>query len=76
MARVVDPVCDMEFDDSAAADQSVWHNRTFYFCHPVCKKIFDAQPWRFVYKGNPNIKDGRPKILKLEFTRDDFDPAA
>ena len=69
MARVIDPVCGMEFEASAAAAESVYLDRTFHFCHPVCKKIFDANPSRFVY----SIK---PKILEPEFTRDDVTPAA
>ncbi len=48
MELVIDPVCDMEFDQRTAAALSVYQNRLYYFCHPVCKKIFDADPTRFV----------------------------
>ncbi len=68
MARVIDPVCGMEFEERAAVARSVYLNRTFYFCHPVCKKIFDVNPARFVYSANP-------KILKLKIMRDDATPA-
>ena len=69
MARVIDPVCGMEFADHAAAAQSVYLNRTFYFCHSVCQRIFDANPARFVYSD-------KPKLLKPKFTRGDATPAA
>lgn len=76
MARVVDPVCRMKFDASVAADKSEWLNRTFYFCHPICKKIFDAKPGRFVYSGNHKIQKNKSRILKPKLMRDDYKPAA
>ncbi|MBI4674540.1 MAG: YHS domain-containing protein [Chloroflexi bacterium] len=48
MALVIDPVCGMEFDKRTAGSKSVYQNRTYYFCHAVCKKIFDATPEQFV----------------------------
>lgn len=69
MARVVDPVCGMEFEERSAAAQSVYLNRAFHFCHPVCQKIFDANPARFVYSD-------KPKILKPRLTRGDATPVA
>ncbi len=76
MARVIDPVCGMEFEESMADDQSEWLNRTFYFCHPICKMVFDAKPWRFVYNGNPKIQPGNSKIPKPRFKRDNCGPVA
>jgi YHS domain-containing protein len=48
MELVVDPVCGMEFDQQTAAASSTYKTRVYYFCHPVCQKIFDADPTRFV----------------------------
>ena len=48
MELVVDPVCGMEFAQQAAAASSTYRTRVYYFCHPVCQKIFDADPTRFV----------------------------
>ncbi len=67
MALVVDPVCEMEFSERDAAAWSVYQNRIYYFCHPVCKKIFDADPTQFV-------DDENPKVLKPESRRDERDP--
>lgn len=59
MVRVVDPVCGMEFAPELAAAQSEWLDRKFYFCHPVCKSIFDRIPTRFVYGGRLRRSGGR-----------------
>ncbi len=48
MTLVTDPVCEMKFDKRLAAASSVYQNSIYYFCHPVCKKIFDADPARFI----------------------------
>ncbi len=48
MGRVTDPVCGMRFPRECAVAQSMWLERTYYFCHPVCQRIFDADPSRFV----------------------------
>jgi len=61
----------MEFDEQDAAVQSLWGGQTFYFCHPICKKIFDANPSRFVSRKNCMPR----KIQKMDFARDD-QPAA
>ncbi len=53
MALVTDPVCEMKFDKRLAAASSVYQHHVYYFCHPVCKKIFDANPARFVKETNP-----------------------
>ncbi len=59
MVRVVDPVCGMEFAPEHAVAQSEWLNRKFYFCHPICKSIFDSKPTRFVYGSKPKRSGGR-----------------
>ncbi len=51
LRRVIDPVCEMEFAERDAAGWSVDQNRVYYFCHPMCKKIFDADPKRFIRDG-------------------------
>jgi transcriptional regulator GlxA family with amidase domain/YHS domain-containing protein len=41
------PVCDMEID-KASAPSSTYRRRTVYFCMDAHKKLFDAQPARFM----------------------------
>ncbi len=48
MGLVIDPVCGMVFDEDLAVARSVYRERTYYFCHPVCQRIFDVRPARFV----------------------------
>jgi len=41
------PVCDMEVDP-ASAPRSVYHDKTWYFCTPEHKVIFDRAPQQFL----------------------------
>ncbi len=40
----IDPVCKMNVDEHKAAGRSDYKGTTYYFCAPVCKKKFDANP--------------------------------
>ena len=40
----VDPVCGMDVDPRKAAAQSTHQGRTYYFCCPNCKALFDREP--------------------------------
>jgi len=46
--RTIDPVCGMKVDPAHAAGQSEFEGATYYFCSPMCKQRFDAEPERFV----------------------------
>jgi len=50
MDKQTDPVCDMQIEVEDAAGQSDYEGRTYYFCSPVCKEKFDANPTRFINK--------------------------
>ena len=41
------PVCDMDVD-RASSPKSVYRGRSYYFCMPTHKKLFDSEPARFV----------------------------
>lgn len=45
---VTDPVCNMKIDENKAAGKSDYNGKTYYFCAPVCKKKFDADPQKYV----------------------------
>lgn len=47
-----DPVCGMQTDAALAAGMSVYKGRTFYFCAPGCKKMFDTAPDKYVTMDN------------------------
>ncbi|MGH7339026.1 MAG: YHS domain-containing protein [Candidatus Rokuibacteriota bacterium] len=44
----LDPVCRMEVNPVSAAAQSEWGGQTFYFCAMECKRMFDANPEKYV----------------------------
>ncbi len=46
--KVVDPVCGMEVDKSEAAVTSEYMGKTFYFCAPGCKKLFEESPMNYM----------------------------
>ena len=44
----IDPVCKMEVDEDTAAWTSEYKGRSYYFCAPGCKRMFDQDPERWV----------------------------
>jgi len=47
MAKVKDPVCDMELDSAAAAASEEYNGKTYYFCSDACQQRFVASPLHF-----------------------------
>ena len=47
---VNDPVCGMDVDPKAAAGNSDYEGKTYYFCSQGCKKAFDKEPQKYVGK--------------------------
>ena len=43
-----DPVCGMEVDEKEAAAKSEHMGKTYYFCAPGCKKVFDENPQKYL----------------------------
>lgn len=48
MARVQDPVCDMEFDESEAVATLDYQGNTYYFCSEGCAQKFQQDPGKYV----------------------------
>ena len=48
MAKVKDPVCGMEFDQSQAEAQTTYNGQAYYFCSQECRKTFEENPGEFV----------------------------
>ena len=46
--KLVDPVCGMSVNKSAAAGSSVYEGKTYYFCNAACKQAFDANPKKYI----------------------------
>ncbi|HXG84129.1 MAG TPA: YHS domain-containing protein [Pyrinomonadaceae bacterium] len=53
MDKHTDPVCRMRIETADAAGQSAYNGRIF-FCSPVCKEKFDANPARFITNESEN----------------------
>lgn len=43
-----DPVCGMKVDEKKAAGTSEYKGKTYYFCAPVCKQVFDKDPEKYL----------------------------
>ena len=46
-----DPVCRMTVEEPTAAGPSIYEGRSFFFCSSRCQREFEADPPRFVPKG-------------------------
>ena len=44
---VLDPVCEMEFEEEQAAATATRNGETFFFCSEACLKAFEEEPERF-----------------------------
>ena len=40
----IDPVCKMDVDEATAKFTSDYKGKTYYFCAPGCKKLFERDP--------------------------------
>jgi YHS domain-containing protein len=43
-----DPVCGMQVDEQSAAAQSVFKDKTYFFCARSCKNKFEQSPQEFL----------------------------
>ena len=48
MAKVIDPVCKMEIEESSAAATSEYKGKKYYFCAKGCKVAFDKDPEKYL----------------------------
>ncbi len=59
----IDPVCGMTVDLARAKYRSDYDGRTFYFCNPMCKIEFDANPQRVLARGPRPMKMGGHRMM-------------
>lgn len=50
MGKAIDPVCGMEADPNTAPAKLEYKGRTFYFCAPGCKVLFEKNPEKYLKK--------------------------
>jgi YHS domain-containing protein len=46
-----DPICKMEVNPETAQWESSYMGKTYYFCAPGCKTIFDQDPRAYIGGG-------------------------
>lgn len=44
----IDPVCEMEINESEAAATTEYQGTTYYFCAEGCKTTFESDPTTYV----------------------------
>ena len=42
-----DPVCGMSVSENAAL-KTTYQGKTYYFCSPLCKNLFEREPEKYV----------------------------
>lgn len=45
-----DPVCGMQLTEASAVARAEYKGKTYYFCSPACKKMFDQHPEKYASK--------------------------
>ena len=45
-----DPVCGMQIAETAAPAKSEYKTKTYYFCSPACKGVFERNPEKYAAK--------------------------
>ncbi len=43
-----DPVCGMQLSPSAAIEELLYHDKTYYFCSRACRKGFVEDPEKYI----------------------------
>lgn len=46
----IDPVCKMTVDEMTAKFKTVYNGKTYYFCAPGCKFVFEEDPEKYLKK--------------------------
>src|SRR5262245_25000432 len=68
MAETVrDPVCGMTIDPARAAGQFNYRGTTYYFCNPVCRERFQADPERYLTSAHAAVAT-MPGDIEREYT--------
>ena len=69
MTKAIDPVCHMEVDtDSPPGGQSQHQGTTYYFCAAGCKRVFDADPGKYL-SAQPPVAPKKASLISRIFGR-------
>ena len=53
-----DLVCDMDVDEKTAKYKTIYKGKYYYFCAPGCKKMFEANPQKYVSGSSDHTDKG------------------
>ncbi len=59
-----DPVCGQVIKLTEIKDSSVYKSSRYYFCCPICKKMFDEKPE--AYADKEEIEPKKQKFIQLK----------
>jgi YHS domain-containing protein len=48
----IDLVCGMVVDEKTAKFKTTYQGKTYYFCAPGCKFLFEEEPEKYLEKGS------------------------
>jgi YHS domain-containing protein len=60
MPKTVDPVCGMELDPGQIEAQSQYQGKAYSFCSTECKRLFDADPEKYVGASASQAQESPP----------------
>ncbi|MFW3145454.1 MAG: YHS domain-containing protein [Thermoplasmatota archaeon] len=52
----IDPVCKMKVDPGKAKFKSEYNGKTYYFCAPGCRFLFEKEPEKYLKSDKPLVK--------------------
>ena len=52
----IDPVCKMTVDERTATIKSEYRGKTYYFCAPGCKYLFEREPEKYLKSKEPQVR--------------------
>ena len=56
----IDPVCKMDVDEATAKYTAEYQGKTYYFCAPGCKKLFERNPEAYLKGAEPPFCNRTP----------------
>ena len=63
----LDPVCGMTIDPAQAAGHVDYRGTTYYFCNPICRERFEADPERYLDPEHASVA-AMPGDAEREYT--------
>jgi YHS domain-containing protein len=56
----IDPVCGMQVDEKTSQLKTEYKGKAYYFCAPGCKKVFEAEPEKYLKGETVGMGEKKP----------------